>query len=177
MTDYIAHAGDWSPRYASPPASGPVLSRGRVRYGVEWLKPSTGGHGVILTYEQRAAMIQHAKNELPRECCGLLLGVGDRVLYVFAGRNVSEHPTEYLLDAEDQARGFRLMLRKGWDLVGIFHSHPNREAVMSKTDLSRINYPDVRYVVISLKGDPSIRAYRLPKGEVTEEMVVMCVDA
>ena len=129
---------------------------------------------VRLTRAQFEQILAQARAEAPHECCGLLLGRGDAVEEVFPGRNVDETPrTRYVMDPQDQLRAFRLMDERGWDLVGIYHSHPQTEAYPSETDKSRALYPDARYVIVSLKepADPQVRAFRLLDGAGGEKIV------
>jgi [CysO sulfur-carrier protein]-S-L-cysteine hydrolase len=122
---------------------------------------------VRLSREQLEQILAQARSEAPHECCGLLLGRGDAVEEVFPGRNVDETPRiRYLMDPRDQLRAFRLMDERGWDLVGIYHSHPQTEAYPSETDKSRALYPEARYIIVSLQrpADPRVRAFRMLDG-------------
>jgi len=118
---------------------------------------------VRLTREQVNRMLAQAHAEAPNECCGLLLGRGDVVEDVFPGRNIHMSPRTYEMDPQDQLRAFRLMDERGWDLVGIYHSHPATEAYPSRTDRAKALYPDARYIIISLADPdrPQIRAFRI----------------
>ncbi len=107
-------------------------------------------------------MLTQANAEKPNECCGLLLGSGDEVRHVFPGRNTHMSPKTYEMDPRDQLRAFQMMDARGWDLVGIYHSHPATEAYPSTTDRAKALYPDARYVIISLASDaPRVRAFRI----------------
>jgi [CysO sulfur-carrier protein]-S-L-cysteine hydrolase len=122
---------------------------------------------VRLSRGQFEQILAQARSEAPHECCGLLLGRGEAVEEVFPGRNVDETPrTRYVMDPRDQLRAFRLMDERGWDLVGIYHSHPETEAYPSETDKSRALYPEARYVIVSLQepSNPQVRAFRLLDG-------------
>ncbi|HEV2438847.1 MAG TPA: M67 family metallopeptidase [bacterium] len=136
---------------------------------------------VRLTRSHLEQILTQARTEAPHECCGLLLGRGDAVEEVFPGRNVDETPrTRYVMDPRDQLQAFRLMDERGWDLVGIYHSHPQTAAYPSETDKSRALYPDARYMIVSLMEPeaPHVRAFRLLDGAdgakiVAEEDVVV----
>ena len=53
--------------------------------------------------------------------------------------------------------------------LGIFHSHPAGPPGPSPTDIAQAAYPDSIYVVISLQNTPpSVRAFRIVDGQVTE---------
>ena len=127
-------------------------------------------------------MLKHAYAEAPNECCGVLLGRGEVVDVVIPCRNVHETPQiRYTMDGEDLFRVNRLQDERGWDLVGIYHSHPATKPEPSETDRALAAYPDARYVIISLR-DPTraeVRAWRIlekldGQGKpVTEEEVVI----
>ena len=131
-------------------------------------------------------MVAQAQAEAPNECCGVLLGRGDLVEEVFAGRNVHETPRiRYTMHPEDLLRVIRLQDERGWDLVGIYHSHPETKPEPSATDKSLAMYPDARYVIVSLRNPahPEVRAWRISESmtdeagrvvkDVTEEDVVV----
>ena len=126
---------------------------------------------VRLTRSQFDEIVTQARRAAPQECCGLLLGRGDAVEEVFPGRNVDDSPrTRYVMDPQDELRAFRLMDERGWDLVGIYHSHPETDAYPSETDRNRARddenrplFPGARYMIVSLRepANPDVRAFRL----------------
>ena len=142
---------------------------------------------VRLSRPQFDQIVTQARSEAPHECCGLLLGRGDAVEEVFPGRNVDETPkTRYIMDPGDELRAFRLMDERGWELVGIYHSHPETEAYPSETDRNRARddqnrplFPGARYVIVSLRepAKPDVRAFRLDGADtakvIAEEDVVV----
>ncbi len=119
---------------------------------------------VRLTREQMERIKAQAQAEAPNECCGVLLGHGDIVEEVFPGRNVHETPRiRYTMHPEDLFRVDRLQNERGWDLVGIYHSHPETKAEPSATDKALSMYPDARYLIVSLRDPthPEVRAWRI----------------
>lgn len=132
--------------------------------------------------DQLDRIIAQARAEAPNECCGMLAGLGEVVAEVFPGRNQDQSPKTYLMDPQDQLRAFRAMDEQGWELVGIYHSHPHSEAYPSRTDRERALdrdgsplFPEARYMIVSLRDDarPQVRAFRIADGQVTEEDVVV----
>ncbi len=120
-------------------------------------------------------MVEHARQEFPNECCGLLAGRGSRVERLFRGQNVDRSPFTYRLDPQEQLLFFREMDTEGLDLLGIYHSHTQSPAAPSRTDVAKAFYPDAAYVIVSLR-DPNalrdtaeIRAFRIRDGIITEE--------
>ena len=120
-------------------------------------------------------IVKHAHAEVPNECCGLLAGKNGSVLEVFRCDSTEKSPYRYYLDPKDQIRVMREMDRKGWELVGIYHSHTHTEAFPSKTDVELAFYPEALYFIVSLhdRHAPVIRAFRITDGQIAEEEVVI----
>ena len=83
----------------------------------------------------RDSILHHAAREYPRECCGFLLGRPGNVLRIFPAGNVDPRPRtrftvrpQDFLGAERDARGHDL------EIVGFYHSHPDRSARPSASD-------------------------------------------
>jgi proteasome lid subunit RPN8/RPN11 len=120
-------------------------------------------------------IIEHARGETPNECCGLLGGKDGTVLGVYRCGSTEKSPYRYYLDPKDQIRILRELDDKGWDLVGIYHSHTHTEAYPSKTDVELAFYPEALYFIVSLLKvkAPVIRAFRINDGRILEEEVVI----
>ncbi len=116
-------------------------------------------------------MIAHAHADYPNECCGLLAGRGQRVEYVFRGRNVDQSPYTYRLDPQEQLHFFKDVDARGMDLVAIYHSHTQSPAYPSRTDVAKAVYPDAAYLIVSLEDSqaPVVRAFRVRDGVIAEE--------
>lgn len=109
------------------------------------------------------AILAHARDEAPLECCGLLLGGAKRLVAAVRGRNLLASPTRFQLDPQDHFAALRLARGRGVDIVGTYHSHPASPAVPSPRDLREASYPDFLYLIAGLP-DEDIRAYRLRDG-------------
>ncbi|MGH7381264.1 MAG: M67 family metallopeptidase [Candidatus Methylomirabilales bacterium] len=120
-------------------------------------------------------IVKHARAEVPNECCGLLAGKNGAVLELFQCESTEKSPYRYYVDPKDQIRIMREMDRKGWDLVGIYHSHTHTEAYPSKTDVELAFYPEALYFIVSLqnRNTPVIRAFWITDGQIGEEEVVI----
>ena len=118
-------------------------------------------------------VLVHAREEYPRECCGLLGGRGE-VTMVYRGRNLAGGEAEYHLDPGEQIRLFNLLEREGLDLRGIYHSHPHWPARPSAVDIERAFYP-IPYLIVALLDPrrPEVRAWRIEDGQAEEEKVVV----
>lgn len=120
------------------------------------------------------AMIAHARDEAPNECCGLLVGEGAVVDEWIRTRNLKASPTEYLVDPADHFDAIRRVRAKGRTIVGAYHSHPASPAVPSPTDVSEAHYPEFVYVIVSLESPdaPSVHAYAIRSGSFAPVAIV-----
>jgi proteasome lid subunit RPN8/RPN11 len=116
-------------------------------------------------------MIAHARQEAPIECCGILGGKDGRVLQLYRATNAEQSRYRYEVDSGELFRIHRECEERGWEFVGIYHSHPSTEAYPSPTDVRRASWPEALYFVVSLRDSesPAVRAYRIVDGQVSEE--------
>ena len=128
-----------------------------------------------LSREQAAALVAHAREEFPNECCGLLAGRNGRVERVFRGTNLDHSPYTYMMDPREQLAAFKALEAEGLELMGIYHSHTHTVAYPSKTDVAKAYYPDAVYVIVSLLdgANPAIKGYRITDNEISDAQVVV----
>ena len=133
--------------------------------------------------EAWAAMVAHAREAYPNECCGAMLGVvagdqtggdqtdGDKAVRIamrlenaFAGAQAAR----YELRPEDLLAADKAAREREMDLIGIYHSHPDCDAYFSKTDLQN-SCPWYSFVVLSIqKGEFHHANSWLPNFDQTE---------
>ena len=116
----------------------------------------------------RSAIVQHARREAPRECCGFLLGSRRRVQFALPLDNVDSRPeSRYRID-DRQHIAVRRWLRRlapPLEIVGAYHSHPNAAARPSATDLAEAHYPDWVFAIVSLaNGGEDIGLFEIVRG-------------
>ncbi|MBI2908570.1 MAG: M67 family metallopeptidase [Chloroflexi bacterium] len=131
-----------------------------------------------INLEERYAreMIAHAREEAPNECCGILAGSDSQITELFRAENSEASPTRYSIAPKDLLRIYRVIEYSGWEFLGIYHSHVASEAYPSPTDVKLAFWPDSLYFIISLlASQPSIRAFRIVDGEITEVKVAQVV--
>jgi proteasome lid subunit RPN8/RPN11 len=114
-------------------------------------------------------LVAHAREEAPNECCGYLRARDDSVEQVFRAENERKSPYGYELDHHSLFAANELD-DAGYQ-VAIYHSHPRSAAEPSQTDINLANYPHWTYWIVSLDGEPHIRAWRIANGSVEEERV------
>lgn len=112
-----------------------------------------------------AAIVAHALDERPNECCGLLLGHADCVDEAVRARNERQSPTRFLIQAEDHLHALRRARSTGRRVVGAYHSHPRGPSAPSATDCAEMNDPSLVYVIVSLaQAEPDVLAYEWQDG-------------
>ena len=116
-------------------------------------------------------LVAHARAEAPNECCGYLRAEGGAVTEVVRSRNLRASPYGYELDAESLLAANQLD-DEGQE-VAIYHSHPRSPAEPSQTDINLAHYPHWTYLIVSLDGEPRIRAWRIADRSVDEEEIVL----
>jgi proteasome lid subunit RPN8/RPN11 len=109
-------------------------------------------------------MLQHARYEAPRECCGLLIGTDASIVRAIRARNLDAAATRYLIDPADHFTAIRAARADGLEVVGAYHSHPSTAAVPSPTDIAEADSgSDFVHVIVSLVDD-DVRAYQIADG-------------
>jgi [CysO sulfur-carrier protein]-S-L-cysteine hydrolase len=115
-------------------------------------------------------IIEHARNDLPNECCGIVASENDEGVKVFRATNAEASPVRYSLDPREQYRITMEIEDRGWELGAIYHSHTRSEPYPSQTDVNLAFYPDAIYVIVSLRkpDEPEVRAFRIADERVEE---------
>jgi proteasome lid subunit RPN8/RPN11 len=114
-------------------------------------------------------MLDHARRERPRECCGLLVGARGRVTVAVPMRNLAGGRTRYRVDPYGHIALLRVLrvIEPAATIVGVYHSHPRGPATPSETDVVEALYPDWIYVIIGLQGRRSeTRGFTIAGGSV-----------
>jgi proteasome lid subunit RPN8/RPN11 len=124
---------------------------------------------IQLRREHLEAMIEHAREAAPAECCGLIGGIsGMRAATLYRLRNVTANPElGYEAAPEDLFAAQRQMREHGEELLAIYHSHPRAaDPSPSETDVRHAYYPSATYLIIGLGGDgPVVKAFSISERE------------
>jgi len=113
---------------------------------------------VVIPAAVRAAIVEHARAELPNEACGLLLLDGDLAVEYVAAENASPSPYFFELRLDPVT----------WANIGdrdveqaVVHSHVSSAPRPSRTDVERIGLWRGRpYVIYSVRLD-ELAAWRI----------------
>ena len=111
------------------------------------------------------AIVAHALDARPSECCGILLGKDDEIVEAVRTGNLAQSANRFLIDPGDHINVRRAARDRGLDVIGFYHSHPRSTGEPSATDLAEASYPDHLYLIVGLASSPpEARLYRLAGG-------------
>jgi len=97
------------------------------------------------------AIRAHGDETYPHECCGALVGHGDRVTATVPLPNTTEEgPRRRFLVRPDDYRVAEKRAREaGLELLGFYHSHPDHPARPSQYDLDHA-WPTFAYIIVAV---------------------------
>jgi len=125
---------------------------------------------VVLAQKEKDKLVTHAISEQPSESCAMLFGkkVGDNwnVKEVFLTQNIDDSQTNFTISPEELLKGYQIAEKNQLEVVGIFHSHPNSDAIPSNTDKKFMQNNPVPWVIFSGVNN-DLKAYLLDS-DVTE---------
>lgn len=145
--------------------------------------------GLWIQSEHLAMIFQQAQESYPQECCGLLIGIaGETENHVLAVLPTENHwnseiaaSLKEVLGTDQGERTQRdryaiapetlLLAQKAarsryWDIIGIYHSHPDHPAIPSECD-RLLAWPNYSYLIVSVQAGQvaDIRSWRLDQSE------------
>ena len=128
----------------------------------------------------RDAIVQHAQEEAPNECCGVLAGAGGMVLESYPITNTENSPYRYSMDMDELDCVRKEIDDNGWEMLVIYHSHVKSPAVLSNLDIQLAkNWPKPYYLVISLaeENEPVTRLFsiRYWRGDSRFQRILKCL--
>ena len=103
---------------------------------------------ISLTTGQIQELVSIAKDVLPNESCGLLLGENDAVAEILPMRNVDESPLTFSIESTELVDAYNLAESKGLQVIAIFHSHPAQPSP-SSTDIKFMEINPVVWLIYS----------------------------
>ena len=138
----------------------------------------------------------HAEQAYPEECCGLLLGISDVIndhAQVQEVRPVHNTWTEEVNPFTESDRSTKTVSKRnrfwidpqillmtqrecrdlGWNILGVYHSHPDHPAVPSERD-HQLAWPSYSYPILSVTAQQvvEIQSWRLnDQGELAAETI------
>jgi [CysO sulfur-carrier protein]-S-L-cysteine hydrolase len=120
-------------------------------------------------------MVCHALQEAPNECCGILAGEKGQIVKMYQTTNAEKSPVRYLIKPIELINAYQEIDANKWELLAIYHSHPEKEAYPSEIDVKFAYLPQAIYIIISLKDPhhPVVRAFNIDKNGITERELII----
>ena len=120
------------------------------------------------------AVVAHAREARPAECCGILVGRARDVVDAVRAGNLSVDPNRFLVNPKDHIDARRRARALGLEVVGFYHSHPHSAPEPSAADQAEASYPDHLYLIVSLAGErPEARLFMLEAAGFVESPFVV----
>lgn len=134
---------------------------------------------LVLPNPERARIDELALEAYPREACGLLVGRfegdGARVVRAEAARNAEDERARdrFAIDPGDFIAIDERARADGLEIVGVWHSHPDRAAVPSRADREAAQARWSYLIVATTRSSPrELRSWKLDGASFREEPVL-----
>jgi proteasome lid subunit RPN8/RPN11 len=125
------------------------------------------------------AMLQHALEDAPVECCGVIVAPGKDsptvdIVTVRRAKNTHNSPFRFEIHPLEYGRIERALDEESLRVAGVYHSHTGTEARPSPTDIRMMDAigmgpPFVHFVVgVADRERPHARAFTIEGGSYTE---------
>lgn len=126
---------------------------------------------LFLPARLRNEMQVQVEHKVPQEACGLIGGTIHGNQYysqaIYPVTNLLHSNVRYRMEPREQLAAFEAIDAQGWQLVGIYHSHPAGPEQPSQTDIAEAYYPEAVYLIWSRQaGLWECRGYSIQGGRV-----------
>lgn len=112
-----------------------------------------------------AAIFAHARCSLPNEACGLVAIDGDgnlRMAYPLT--NADPGPTTFTIAPGEHFGALMHAERHGWEIGGVFHSHPESDGQLSRTDLAQPHEAGWLHFVVGFRPREELGVWKIDEG-------------
>jgi proteasome lid subunit RPN8/RPN11 len=156
---------------------------------------------LCLTDRQYHCLRMHAAQQYPEECCGLLLGPIDGEsdlrqvlevrpmenqwrpeLGVLSGTTSPDEAVDrrrrYWIDPKDLLKAQKDARDRNWQVIGVYHSHPDHPAIPSERDRA-MAWSGYSYPIVSVQSGQvvAVQSWRLQEdGHFKPEPITVTVD-
>jgi proteasome lid subunit RPN8/RPN11 len=125
------------------------------------------GSKLTIRQEHIQQLIDHALRGLPNEVCGLIGGKDGTAEVVVLIANGSPTPLiAFELDRRAMVKTIIGFQKQAREVVAIYHSHPQGDAIPSERDIAEATWPYVVYIIVGLEdvNAPDVRAWIISQG-------------
>lgn len=125
---------------------------------------------IRLKREHIEAMVAHALEDAPIECCGILAAKDGAIAAVRRAKNKEASPYRFSIDPLETRKHEQAIDDAGLELAGFYHSHTGSPAVPSPTDIRMMGPffgPPFVHFVIGVKdlAKPEVRVWHIDGAE------------
>jgi proteasome lid subunit RPN8/RPN11 len=118
-------------------------------------------------------LLEHARRQPHRECCGILAGQDDVITRAFPAKNVAADPVRnYVIAPKEIVRLTRECRERKLEFLGIYHSHPYWLDVNepSSKDIALAHDSDAIHFIVTPRpyATTPVRAFSIQDGRATE---------
>jgi proteasome lid subunit RPN8/RPN11 len=118
-------------------------------------------------------LLEHARRQPHRECCGILAGQDGLITQAFPAKNVAADPVRnYEIAPKEIVRLMGELRKRRLKFLGIYHSHPNWRDINepSPKDIALAYYSEAIYFVVTPRpyATTPIRAFSIQDGRAME---------
>ena len=119
-------------------------------------------------------VLAHARDEAPRECCGVLIGESGRISESARATNLEAGITRFRIDPRDHIGAIRAARARQLDIIGFYHSHPRSRAYPSATDITESGYAGAMHLIVGVcDGSQEARLFTIDGTTITELPIVI----
>lgn len=126
-----------------------------------------------ITRELLDRIVDHARREAPKECCGVVVTRDGRAVEVVELENLAASPLRFEVDGPALIDLLDRVEDDGAQLGVIYHSHTRSAPEPSQTDINfSAGWPGVEWLIVGLAGGGlEVRSWLIEDGEPREVAV------
>ncbi|WP_408955585.1 M67 family metallopeptidase [Natroniella sp. ANB-PHB2] len=134
---------------------------------------------IELARDDYQKILEDAQGRFPTEACGLVAGLKEEgkieVKAVYPMTNLDGSAEHFTLDPKEQFKVVKEIRAEGYQLIGNYHSHPATPARPSTEDKKLAYDQEAVYFILSLKGKPILKAFKIEEHKNVTELKVELV--
>ena len=119
-------------------------------------------------------MVNHVDRWFPEEACGILAGRNETVKAVRPVTNQAHSPVRFYMEPVELLHALEWIEKQQYELIAIFHSHPNGPEFPSPTDIREFNYPGTAVIILSkTELNWKIKAFMIEENQYEEIRLIL----
>jgi proteasome lid subunit RPN8/RPN11 len=103
--------------------------------------------GIYLETEHWNLMVADVIAKSPEEACGFIAGERNHSRLILPITNVLHDAFRFRMDPEEELEAFISVEEKGWDVLAVYHSHPQGIDRPSASDFDQLTFPGIVYLI------------------------------